>query len=210
MLPAASPTPPDYTPRLRSLMMAADIPSFRALSQTAVVSKTAVNRLRRGQAAALRGEVLHRLAQALHRSIPQLLQDFSDLPIAPPVEPARQPDDQPTQQQTEELRQAFQQEVLHQIESWLIQWPTAVYAAQKNPQVPASRLVPLLRPVEHLLDHWGLEAIAPVGDEVAYDPQQHQLLAGHAQAGDRVLVRYTGYRQGDRLLHRAKVSPVQA
>ena len=190
--------------------MAADIPSFRALSQTAVVSKTAVNRLRRGQAAALRGEVLHRLAQALHRSIPQLLQDFSDLPIAPSVESTRQPDNQPTQQQTEELRQAFQQEVLHQIESWLIQWPTAVYAAQKNPQVPASRLVPLLRPVEHLLDHWGLEAIAPVGDEVAYDPQQHQLLAGHAQAGDRVLVRYTGYRQGDRLLHRAKVSPVQA
>ena len=190
--------------------MAADIPSFRALSQTAVVSKTAVNRLRRGQAAALRGEVLHRLAQALHRSIPQLLQDFSDLPIAPSAESTRQPDEQLTQQQTEELRQAFQQEVLHQIESWLIQWPTAVYAAQKNPQVPASRLVPLLRPVEHLLDHWGLEAIAPVGDEVAYDPQQHQLLAGHAQAGDRVLVRYTGYRQGDRLLHRAKVSPVQA
>ncbi|WP_204153808.1 helix-turn-helix domain-containing protein [Leptolyngbya sp. CCY15150] len=210
MPPAASPTPPDYTPRLRSLMMAADIPSFRALSQTAIVSKTAVNRLRRGQAAALRGEVLHQLAQALHRSIPQLLQDFSDLPIASSAESTRQPDDQPTQQQTEELRQAFQQEVLHQIESWLIQWPTAVYAAQKNPQVPASRLVPLLRPVEHLLDHWGLEAIAPVGDEVAYDPQQHQLLAGHAQAGDRVLVRYTGYRQGDRLLHRAKVSPVQA
>lgn len=190
--------------------MAANIPSFRALSQAATVSKTAVNRLRRGQAEALRGEVLHQLAQALHQSIPQLLQDFSNLAIAPPAEPGLQPDDQPqlAQTQPEELRQAFQQEVLHQIESWLIQWPTAVYAAQKNPQVPASRLVPLLRPVEQLLDHWGLEAIASVGDEVAYDPQQHQLLNGHAQAGDRVLVRYTGYRQGDRLLHRAKVSPV--
>jgi len=59
-----------------------------------------------------------------------------------------------------------------------------------------------------LLQQWGVEAIAPVGAELPYDPQQHQLLEGTAQAGDQVLVRYTGYRQGDKLLYRAKVSPV--
>jgi hypothetical protein len=36
----------------------------------------------------------------------------------------------------------------------------------------------------------------------------HQLLEGTAQPGDLVKVRYTGYRQGDKLLYRVKVSPV--
>ena len=53
-----------------------------------------------------------------------------------------------------------------------------------------------------------MEAIAPVGAEVAYDPQLHQPLEGTAQPGEKVKVRYTGYRQGDKLLYRAKVSPI--
>lgn len=111
------------------------------------------------------------------------------------------------QQQRERLTQDFQEESLQILESWLLQFPTAAYAAQKNPQVPAVRLLPLMRPVEQLVQAWGLESIAPVGAEIPYDPQQHQLMDGTAQVGDRVRVRYTGYRQGNRLLYRAKVSP---
>lgn len=111
-------------------------------------------------------------------------------------------------QQRERLLQEFQQASVQTLESWLIQFPTAAYAAQQNPQVPASRLLPLMRPVEQLLRTWNIEAIAPVGAEVPYDPQQHQLMDGTAQPGDQVRVRYTGYRQGDKLLFRAKVSPV--
>ncbi|MGB7379946.1 MAG: XRE family transcriptional regulator, partial [Rivularia sp. (in: cyanobacteria)] len=36
----------------------------------------------------------------------------------------------------------------------------------------------------------------------------HQLIEGNAQPTEKVKVRYTGYRQGDKLLYRAKVSPV--
>jgi len=32
--------------------------------------------------------------------------------------------------------------------------------------------------MEQLLQQWGLEAIAPVGAELSYDPQLHQLLEG--------------------------------
>jgi molecular chaperone GrpE (heat shock protein) len=53
-----------------------------------------------------------------------------------------------------------------------------------------------------------VEAIAPVGAEIPYDPQLHQLMEGNPQLGEIVKVRYTGYRQGDKLLYRAKVSPV--
>ena len=111
-------------------------------------------------------------------------------------------------QQRQYLWQEFQQSSVQVLESLLLQLPTAAYAAQQNPQAPAVKLLPLLRPLDQLLQAWGIEPIATVGAEVPYDPQQHQLMAGVAQPGDRVKVRYTGYRQGDRLLYRAKVSPV--
>jgi hypothetical protein len=34
-------------------------------------------------------------------------------------------------------------------------------------------------------------------------------MEGNAQPGDFVKVRYVGYRQGEKLLHRAKVSPLK-
>lgn len=111
-------------------------------------------------------------------------------------------------EQQAQLMTEFQQTALSQLETWMMQWPTAAYAAQANPQVPASRLVSLVRPVERLLEAWGVEAIAPIGAEVAYAPQVHQLMEGTAQPGDPVRVRYAGYRHHGKLLHRAKVSPV--
>jgi molecular chaperone GrpE (heat shock protein) len=113
---------------------------------------------------------------------------------------------QQLENQRETLMQEFQQSSLQVLESWLVQWPTAAYAAQQNQQLPAVRLLPLLRPVEQLLQEWGVEAIASVGSELPYDPQWHQLMEGIAQPGDLVKVRYTGYRIGEKLLYRAKVS----
>jgi molecular chaperone GrpE (heat shock protein) len=117
---------------------------------------------------------------------------------------------QQLEHQRELLMQEFQQSSLQVLESWLVQWPTAAYAAQQNEQLPAVRLLPLVRPVEQLLQEWGVEAIASVGSELPYEPQWHQLMEGTAQPGDMVRVRYTGYRiGGDKLLYRAKVSPIR-
>lgn len=110
--------------------------------------------------------------------------------------------------QKEQLQQEFQQTCIQMLESWLIQFPTAAYAAQQNPQIPASRLLPLMRPIEQLLTSWGVEPLAAVGAELPYNPQYHQLLQGTAQPGETVKVRYTGYQQGQKLLYRAQVSPL--
>lgn len=224
-------TKSNYTSVLRSLMQRAEISSFRALSQAANVSEWQVEQLRRGKAAEMRMDRLHRLSQALQISLVELVSQFSELQD---VEPERNPkpakqENQATeeghfdetalkqeyqrlqtelQQQRQSLKQEFQQASLQILESWLLQFPTAAHAAQQNPEVPAVRLLPLMRPVEQLIKEWGIESIAPVGAELPYDPQQHQLMEGTAQAGDRVRVRYTGYRQGEKLLYRAKVSPV--
>ena len=203
-------------------MQVAGIPSLKALSQAADVSLWQVKQLSQGKAAGMRVQSLYRLSQTLQVSIAELLYTFSDLPIAElsqSADSANMPAPERAQQeyqrlqdqlasQEEVLRQEFQQAMVRSLESWLIQFPTLIYAAQQNPQFPAKNFLPFIRPLEQLLTDWGIEAIAPVGAEVEYDPQIHQLMEGTAQLGDRVKVRYTGYRQGEKLLYRAKVGRV--
>jgi molecular chaperone GrpE (heat shock protein) len=177
--------------------------------------------LRQGQGLKLRGETLLKLSCALQVSVNELLEMFSSGSTLPVFQvdggednslTALRQEYQRLQQQLEHqreiVRQEFQQSSLQVLESWLVQWPTAANAAQQNQQLPAVRLLPLVRPVEQLVQEWGVEAIAAVGSELPYDPQWHQLMAGTAQPGELVRVRYTGYRQGEKLLYRAKVSPI--
>ena len=205
--------------------------SFKGLSRAANVSDQQILRLRRGEIAQMRVETLLKLSQALQISLHDLLNTFAESSIAegfPPTKHRVAEDLAQTAetakiaelqheyarlqatlaQQRQEMWQEFQQSSLQVLESLVLQLPTAAYAAQQNPQVPAVKLLPLLRPIDQLLQHWGIEAIAPVGAEIPYDPQQHQLMEGTAAIGTLVRVRYTGYRQGETLLYRAKVSPV--
>ncbi|HEY9728566.1 MAG TPA: helix-turn-helix transcriptional regulator [Chroococcales cyanobacterium] len=207
----------DCTQRLQQLMQPLGFSTYKQLSLSAGVSEKLLRRLRQGQVLQLRGETLLKLAQALQVSVNELLATFSSVSL-PAVsqsegeEAALRQEYQRLQQQLEQqrdtLRQEFQQSSLQLLESWLVQWPTAAYAAQQNQQLPAVRLLPLVRPVEQLLQEWGVDAIASVGSEIPYEPHLHQLMEGTAQAGELVRVRYTGYRQADKLLYRAKVSPV--
>lgn len=211
----------DYTQLLQQLMQQVGFSNYRQLSRSTGISEKQLRRLRQGQVSQFRVETLLKLSQALQVPVSELLERFSS-GFTPPVsqidegktvslEALRQEYQrlqQQLEQQRETLMQEFQQSSLQQLESWLLQWPTAAYAAQQNQQLPAARLLPLVRPVEQLLQQWGVEAIASVGSELPYDPQWHQLMEGTAQPGELVRVRYTGYRQGSKLLYRAKVSSI--
>jgi len=220
---------PNYTQQLQYLMQQVGVSSFRQLSRVSGVSERQLKRLRQGQVSQMRVETLLKLADVLQISVDQLLTLFSPESISPmtpprdrtsftPEIPAPESLDNLKQEyhrlqqqfaeQRETLLQEFQQSSVQVLESWLLQWPTAAYAITQNDQLPAIRLLPLIKPVEQLLQQWGIEAIASVGDELAYDPQWHQLMSGTVQPGELVRVRYVGYRQGDKLLYRAKVSPV--
>jgi transcriptional regulator with XRE-family HTH domain len=207
----------DYTHQLQQLMQRVGISSFKALSRCSGVSERQLKRIRTGEIAQMRLEDLFKLSQALQMPVRELWSNFSTVKPSwgtqlEEASSALQQEYQRLQaqlaQQRESLMQEFQQQSLQILESWLLQWPTAAYAAAQNPQLAAVKLLPLLRPVEQMLQQWGVEAIASVGTEIEYDPQVHQLMEGTAVAGDRVKVRYTGYRQGDRLLFRAKVSSI--
>ncbi|MEC4818032.1 MAG: nucleotide exchange factor GrpE [Scytonema sp. PMC 1069.18] len=212
-----------YTEKLQNLMQQVGLSSFKALSRTAGVSERQILRLRQMGVEQMRMDVVLKLSQALQVSLSEFVSTFSESEllkddIAPTQELLQKITDlkkeyersqQQIQQQQQILLQEFQHSSLQLLESLLLQFPTAAQKARENPQLPAVNIVPLIqKPLEKLLQQWGVEAIAPVGAEVAYDPQIHQLLEGIAQIGEIVKVRYTGYRQGEKLLYRVKVSPI--
>jgi DNA-binding Xre family transcriptional regulator len=211
----------DYTQPLQQLMQKLGFSTYKQLSKRAGISQQQLRRLRRGQVSQLRLETLLKLSQVLQLSVSELLAIFSpqSIPDQPSVTgeetkslQALRQEYQRLQQQLHEQRETlmleFQQSSLQVLESFLVFWPTAAYKAQQNPQLPAVNVLRLVQPVEQLLQDWGVEAIAPVGADVPFDPQSHQLLEGTAQPGEMVRVRNTGYRHQGKLLYRAKVSPV--
>ncbi len=204
-------------------MQRVEISSFKALSRAAGVSERQILRLRRLGVEQMRVEVLLKLSQALQVSLNEFITIFSQVELVKDATPPSQEllkqitdirkeyervQDQ-LQQQRQVLIQEFQQSSLQLLESLLVQFPTAAHKARENTQLPAVNILPLIqKPLDKLLQQWGVEAIASVGVELPYDPQVHQLMEGSVQPGTMVKVRYTGYLQGDKLLYRAKVSPV--
>ena len=218
---AQYPTP--NTQLLQDLMQKLGISSFKALSRAAGVSERQLLRLRQGKLEQMRVDVLLKLSPVLQMPLNELIATFSNVELlqekAAPTQDLLeeiadlrkeyQRSQQQIEQQREILLQEFQESSLQLLESLLLQWPTAAQKAQENPQLAAVKIVPLVqKPLEKLLQAWGVEAIALVGAELPYNPQLHQLIEGTAQPGETVKVRYTGYLQGEKLLYRAKVSPV--
>ncbi|MGC9524659.1 MAG: nucleotide exchange factor GrpE [Limnospira sp.] len=207
--------PTDYALRLQRLMQRTGFSSLRELSRASGVGELQFFRLCQGLALQTRAEILIKIAAALQISLAELLANFS--PDGEKLAPQKDSSSelrreyQRLQAELEQLRESlaaeFERASLQALESWLLQWPTAAQKARENPQLAAKNLLPLLKPVERLVQQWGVEIIAPIGSRVSYDPHLHQLIEGTAKPGDSVTVRYAGYRQGDRLLYRAKVSP---
>jgi molecular chaperone GrpE (heat shock protein)/DNA-binding Xre family transcriptional regulator len=211
---------------LKASMNAVGIQSVRGLAQQSGVSRRQIERLRQGEVQRLSVENAMRLATTLNLTLMDFLGVFD--PSAPdasrlaPDEPCLvQPQvaqsmalmadyqrlEQELEQQRSHLQAIFQSEALNILESLLLQWPTAAHAAQQNPTLPAVRLIPLLKPLEQLLQAWEIEAIATVGAIVPYDPTLHQWAGETAppEVQHPVQVSHVGYRQRERLLYRAKV-----
>ncbi len=216
----------DFTPQLQELIQKVGISSLKALIRAADVSERQLLRLRRGEVQQMRMDVLLKLSSVLKLSLSELVIKFSEQTISVETNTVKTNEaellrkiadlereysikDKQLSEQREILQHEFQLVSLQLLESLLLQFPTAAHKARENPQLPAVNILPLVqKPLERLLQDWGIDAIASVGDEIPYDPQFHQLMEGHAQLGELVKVRYIGYQQGEKLLYRAKVSRV--
>lgn len=218
----------DFTHNLQTLMQKVGFASFKSLSLAAGVSQWQILQLRRGKIRQMRVEILLKLSQVLQISGGELAETFGVQGLSLKTAKTQHEDynidllKQITElqnehkrislsllQQRELLQQEFQRSSLQILESLLLQWPTAAYRAREDHQLAAVKILPLVdKPLEALLQSWGVSAIATVAAEIPYNPQLHQLLEGTAQPGEIVKVRYTGYMQYDQLLYRARVSPM--
>ena len=205
---------------LQDLMQQVDILDIDELSSLAGVARLQLIRIERGLINNISVGAIAKIARTLSLSIDDLITTFTKQTTQTSESFSKDSDalaacrdeyqklQQQMSQQRETLSAEFQQASLETIESWLLQWPTAAAAVRQNPQLPAPRLLSLVEPVEELLKQWQIETIAAVGEELPYDPQYHQLMKGVAEPGTLVKVRYVGYKQKDKLLYKAKVSPV--
>jgi molecular chaperone GrpE (heat shock protein) len=203
--------------KLEQLMAEIGCKNLEELSQLSGLSSWQLQRVRHGLIAKLSSESLVKLANALQLPVSDLLAHFQiptmgtedrsgELKI---LEQEYQNLQQKLDQQKEELAEEFQRQSIEAIESWLVQWPTAEAVARKNPDLAAVKILSLVKPIMQLLERWGVQPIDSVGDHVSYDPQIHQLIDGQAEIGTPVLVRYRGYRHGEKLLYRARVSLIK-
>ncbi|MCG9891399.1 MAG: helix-turn-helix transcriptional regulator [Thermosynechococcaceae cyanobacterium MS004] len=224
MIPVPANDAPDYVQILRQSMTAVGLPSLRSLSENSGVSRRQVRRLQTGEAHLLSVQHAQQLARSLQISLPELIQTFSSTTLAltpesgpaetTPAETNIVAEYQRLKNEMAQLRsqlfQVFQLETLNTLETLLLYWPTAAHKAKQDPTAPAVQLLPLLRPLENLLQSWAIETIGAVGETVCYNPQLHQWNAPHSPPERDAPVRIThvGYRQSHRILHRAKVAAV--
>ena len=213
--PSPSETLSSSAQTLQTLMQRAQVSSQRALATKANVSRWQVQQLRQGKLDAMRVVVLQQLATALDCSLLELLQAFTSnpLPSAANSLPESNHKADLLRQEYRRLQNRLEQqqfllEALRTLESWLTYWPTAAKAATDRDGFDAKKLLPLVKPVERLVESWGVTAIGTVGQQLAYDPLHHQLARGMANPGDSVRISHVGYRHGTNLLQRAKVVPI--
>ncbi|MEG3437534.1 nucleotide exchange factor GrpE [Pannus brasiliensis CCIBt3594] len=210
---------PYESPRqqLQQLMERVNCTSLQELSQLSGLSSWQLQRVRHGLIAKLPTADVAKLANALQLPAGELLRHFGidTVPVEDRSEEIaalqRECENlrEKLDRQKEELVRDFQSASIEAIESWLVQWPTAEAVARKNTELSAVKILPLVKPLWNLLQRWGVEPIHSVGEHVPYDPRAHQLIDGTAEPETTVLVRYVGYRHGEKLLYRAKVSLVK-
>ncbi len=209
----------DRTETLRRLMKLAEISSFQVLSDRTGASRRAIDTLRKGNASNLKYADLVKIAEVLQIELDELIAKF--IPDTVNKRESQSSEiaalreeylrlQQKLENQRQELRSQFERETIQQLESLLLQLPSAAHAAQQNPNMLAKNVLPLLRPLDALLQKWGISAIGSVGGEINYDSQKHQLMEGsdRIEEGDPAIVRYVGYMQGEKLLYRARVAKV--
>lgn len=207
-----------YQKIMKQLMVKANIENYRKFSQLAQVSERQFYRIENGLIANLTLDTLTKIAQTLNLSVTDFIsqftnessvdnQSFSHEKLSEEYQKLKQENNQIA----ENLQEEWQQATISVLESLLLQIPTISKAVEQNPQLPASRLLPLLKPLNQLLSNWEIETIGKVGEIVNYNPLEQELIDSQGiniNEVSRVKIRYVGYQQKGKLLYRAKVSPI--
>jgi hypothetical protein len=118
------------------------------------------------------------------------------------------PKEPPSPPKTAENELKLQQQALTTLESLITYLPTIVAKVQTNPELSANRILPILKPLDTLLEQWEVTPVGTVGEIVPFQPHIHQPMNGNIAENAAVIIRFIGYRHRGKLLFRARVNPV--
>ena len=110
------------------------------------------------------------------------------------------------EQLPQQLEADWQKDSINLLQELLISYPTAKLMVELKHNLPSKNILALLKPLELLLQEWGIETIGQPWRKVAYNPNIHDCGEENISPGESVYVRWIGYYQGDRVLLPAKVS----
>ena len=188
---------------LNQWMTEAGISDYRELSRLSRISELQFYRLENGLLDSIPLGILKKIACSLNLSLSTFIDGLNE------VTSSSTKVDQIEQKKLVNYQWEYQQEAISILESLIIQLPTLIYVVEKNPNLPANKLIPLLHPLDELLSAWEMTKIGNVGEIVPYNPQEHQLIDQtdlEISEGQLVKIRYVGYKSQNKLLYRAKVS----
>jgi hypothetical protein len=207
---------------LKARMGELNLPTWQALQKTSGLSKTSLQKFRQGNCQRLRWEQVQQLAQALQWPILTLLAQLDLVDTPPTSAPAapvltERPNLEQLKQECIALRQelaqqdaastqAATQQSFFELQPLLTQFPTVPRMVEVQPQLPARNLLPLFNALSNWLARWQIVPIGEPWQSVSFDPRLHQPDVADIEPEDTVYVRFVGYRQGDDILARAKVS----
>jgi DNA-binding Xre family transcriptional regulator len=187
---------------LRELMESAGIRTWKELIDRTKMSRGELRLLRRGDIGEIKLSTIYRIAAILNCELSTVLSwhKLDNLPELPlPPEPPSPPS---------ENERKFQQQALTTLESLITYLPTIVAKVQTNPELSANRILPILKPLDNLLEQWEVTPLGTVGEIVPFQPHIHQPMNGNIAENTAVIVRFIGYRHRGKLLFRARVNPV--
>ena len=104
------------------------------------------------------------------------------------------------------LQGNWQKESIDLLQELLISYPTAKLMVELKHNLPPKNILALLKPLELLLEQWGVETIGQPWKKVPYNPNIHECGEENISQGELVYIRWVGYYQGDKVLLPAKVS----
>lgn len=205
---------------LRSRMGEVNLPTWKALQQTSGLSEKILRKFRKGDCQQLPWRSFGQLAQALDWPLSTLLEHLNL--VTSPNSTAFTPESGTTEldrlrQECLALRQelaqqdtsstlAATQQSFFELQPLLTQFPTVPRMVEIQPQMPARNLLAMFSSLNNWLTRWEITPIGEPWQSVKFDPKLHQPDASDIAPDETVYVRFVGYRQGDDVLVRAKVS----
>jgi len=198
---------------LRMRMSALNIANWQQLRKQSGLEAASLRHIRRGEIQKINLPEIDKLAHLLNYQPEEFLKKLSAIaPINPNIEDLtilRKECERlknQLEQQRELLTQEIQESFFGELQTLLTNYPSLRKMVENKSDLSARNIIALLTPLDNLLRSWHYEPIGRVWEQVEYDPELHQIDSGDIEPGEKVYIRFVGYRESDRVITPARVS----